>query len=161
MELPKNYNVNQSEKKWQSYWEKENIYKFNPNSKAEVYSIDTPPPTISGRMHLGHSFSYAQEDFIARFQRMLGKNVFYPFGTDDNGLPTERLIESIKKVKGTKMERKDFIKLCLKTLEEIRPSFIQNWKNIGMSCDFDVYYTTINEHCQKISQKFLLSNWIN
>ena len=153
MELPKNYNINQSEKKWQKYWEKQEIYKFNPDSKAEVYSIDTPPPTISGRMHLGHSFSYAQEDFIARFQRMLGKNVFYPFGTDDNGLPTERLIESIKKVKGTKMKRKDFTRLCLETLKEIRPSFIQDWKNIGMSCDFNVYYTTINEHCQKISQK--------
>jgi len=153
MDLPKNYNIKESEKKWQKYWEKQGIYKFNPDSKAEVYSIDTPPPTISGRMHLGHSFSYAQEDFIARFQRMLGKNVFYPFGTDDNGLPTERLIESIKKVKGSKMKRKDFIKLCLKTLEEIRPSFIQDWKNIGMSCDFDVYYTTINEHCTKLSQK--------
>ena len=153
MNLPKNYNIKESEKKWQKYWEKQGIYKFNPDSKAEVYSIDTPPPTISGRMHIGHAFSFSQQDFVARFQRMLGKNVFYPFGTDDNGLPTERLIESIKKVKGSKMKRKDFVKLCLKTLEEIRPSFIQDWKNIGMSCDFDVYYTTINNHCQKISQK--------
>ncbi len=153
MELPKNYDIKEAEKKWQAYWEKEGIYRFNPESKAEVYSIDTPPPTISGRMHLGHAFSYTQEDFIARFQRMLGKNVFYPFGTDDNGLPTEKLVESIKKVKGSKMERGEFIKLCLKTLKEIRPSFIRDWKNIGMSCDFSVYYTTINEHCQKISQK--------
>ena len=153
MNLPKNYNIQKSEKKWQKHWEKEGIYKFNPDSKAEVYSIDTPPPTISGEMHLGHSFSYAQEDFVARFQRMMGKNVFYLFGTDDNGLPTERLIESIKNVKGSKMKRKDFIKLCLETLKEIRPNFIQDWKNIGMSCDFDVYYTTINEHCMKLSQK--------
>ncbi|MBL7054589.1 valine--tRNA ligase [Candidatus Woesearchaeota archaeon] len=153
MDLPKNYDIKESEKKWQKYWEKEEVYKFNPDSKAEVYSIDTPPPTISGRMHIGHSFSFSQQDFVARFQRMLGKNVFYPFGTDDNGLPTIRLIESIKKVKGTEMKRKDFIKLCLKTLEEIRPSFIQDWKNIGMSCDFSIYYTTINEHCQRISQK--------
>jgi valyl-tRNA synthetase len=153
MELPKNYDIKECEKKWQAYWEKEKIYTFNPESKAEIFSIDTPPPTISGRMHLGHSFSYAQQDFIARFQRMLGKNVFYPFGTDDNGLPTERLIEKTKKVKGANMKRGDFIKLCLETLEEIRPSFIEGWKKIGMSCDFSVYYTTINEHCQRISQK--------
>ena len=86
-------------------------------SKAEVYSVDTPPPTVSGKMHLGHAFSYAQQDFVVRFQRMLGKNVFYPFGTDDNGIPTERLIEKTKKVKAFKMKRQEFIKLCLETLE--------------------------------------------
>ena len=161
MDLPKNYNIKESEKKWQKYWETERVYKFYPESKAETYSIDTPPPTISGKMHLGHAFSYSQEDFVARFQRMLGKNVFYPFGTDDNGLPTERLIESIKKVKGSEMKRKEFISLCLETLKDIRPSFIQDWKNIGMSCDFSIYYTTINEHCQKISQKSFIDLYKN
>src|SRR3989344_3166780 len=101
MELPERYNPKEAEAKWQSFWEKEGIYRFDPGSKAEIYSIDTPPPTVSGKMHLGHAFSYSQQDFIARFQRMLGKNVFYPFGTDDNGIPTERLVEKIKKVKAT------------------------------------------------------------
>jgi valyl-tRNA synthetase len=156
MELPKRYNPEESENKWMEYWEKENIYKFNPNSKEEVYSIDTPPPTVSGKMHLGHTFSYSQQDFVARFQRMLGKSVFYPFGTDDNGLATERMIEKIKKVKGQFMERKEFINLCLKTLEEIRPDFIYDWKRIGISADFNIFYTTIDEHSQKVSQRSFL-----
>ena len=91
---------------------------------------------------------------MVRFQRMLGKNVFFPFGTDDNGLATERLIEKLKNVKTKSMERKAFVKLCLDTLEkELRPTYIQDWKRIGMSCDFSLYYSTINEHCQRISQR--------
>jgi valyl-tRNA synthetase len=156
MELPKRYNAEESEKKWMEYWEKEQIYKFDPESKAEVYSIDTPPPTLSGKMHIGHSFSYAQQDFVIRFQRMFGKNIFYPFGTDDNGLATERMIEKIKKVKGQFMKRKEFVDLCLKTLEEIRPKVVYDWKRIGVSADYSVFYTTINEHCQKISQRSFL-----
>jgi valyl-tRNA synthetase len=153
MELPKRYNPQESEKKWMDYWEKEKIYRFDPESRAEIYSIDTPPPTVSGNMHLGHTFSYSQQDFVVRFHRMLGKNVFYPFGTDDNGLATERLIEKMKKVKGQFMERKEFIGLCLKTLEEIRPDFIHDWKRIGISADFNIFYTTIDKHSQKISQR--------
>ncbi|MCH8004104.1 MAG: valine--tRNA ligase [Nanoarchaeota archaeon] len=156
MELPKRYNAEESEKKWMKFWEKEKIYSFNPESKAEIYSIDTPPPTVSGKMHLGLSFSYSQQDFVARFQRMLGKNVFYPFGTDDNGLATERMIEKMKNVKGQFMKRKEFVDLCLKTLEEIRPDFIYNWKRIGISADYSIYYSTINKHSQKISQKSFL-----
>jgi len=86
-----NLDLKKIEEKWRKYWEKEKIYKFNPNSKKKIYSIDTPPPYISGKMHIGHAFSYSQQDFIIRFMRMSGKNIFYPFGTDDNGLPTERL----------------------------------------------------------------------
>ncbi|MBI4143400.1 valine--tRNA ligase [Candidatus Woesearchaeota archaeon] len=148
-----NYNPRKSEQKWLEFWDKEKIYSFNPKSKAEIYSVDTPPPTVSGKMHLGHSFSYAQQDFVVRFQRMLGKNVFYPFGTDDNGLATERMIERMKNVKGQFMKRKDFVDLCLKTLEEIRPDFMHDWKKIGISADFGIFYTTINEHCQRISQR--------
>jgi len=154
MELPERYNPKEAEAKWQSFWEKEGIYRFDPGSKAEIYSIDTPPPTVSGKMHLGHAFSYSQQDFIARFQRMLGKNVFYPFGTDDNGIPTERLVEKIKKVKAKDMPRDKFVKLCLETLEkELRPKYLEDWKRIGMSCDWSVFYTTIDEHCQRISQR--------
>jgi len=92
MELPKRYDPKEAEPRWQKYWEKEKIFRFDPKNKAKIFSIDTPPPTVSGKMHLGHSFSYSQEDFIARYKRMSGNNVFYPFGTDDNGLPTKLLI---------------------------------------------------------------------
>jgi len=138
--------------KWLKYWEDKHIYKFDAKSKKPIYSVDTPPPTVSGRMHLGHSFSYTQQDIIVRYQRMLGKNIFYPFGTDDNGLATERLIEKLKNVKGSKMPRHEFIALCLKTLEEIRPPFIQDWKKIGLSADFSLAYSTIDAHSRKISQ---------
>ena len=153
MQLPQEYNIKEAEEKWQKYWEKENVSKFDENSKKPIFSIDTPPPTVSGKMHLGHSFSYSQEDFIARYKRMKGYNLFYPFGTDDNGLATERLIEKINNVKSTKMPRKEFVELCLKTLQKIRPDFVNDWKKIAMSCDFSIFYTTINGHSQKISQK--------
>ena len=153
MKQKKGDNAKEVEEKWREYWEKNNIYKFDVNSKKEIYSIDTPPPTVSGKMHIGHAFSYAQEDFIARYRRMKGFNVFYPFGTDDNGLPTERLVERLKKVKSKNMSREAFIKLCLKTLNEIRDGFIQDWKNIGVSCDYNIFYSTIDEHSRKISQE--------
>jgi valyl-tRNA synthetase len=152
-----NYDFLESEKKINEKWINEGTFKFNEKSKKPIFSIDTPPPTVSGKMHLGHAFSFSQQDFIARFKRMNGFNVFQPFGTDDNGLATERLVEKLKKVKATKMDRFEFSKLCLETLEkELRPEYIQDWKNIGMSCDWDIFYTTINEESIKISQlKFL------
>ena len=119
------YNFKESEKKWLMYWEEEKVYKFNPKSNSKIYSVDTPPPTVSGKMHIGHAFSYSQQDFIVRFHRMKGENVFYPFGTDDNGLPTERLVEKMKNVKAQKMQRQEFIELCQRTLEEIRPKFVK------------------------------------
>ncbi len=143
------------EEKWKKYWEKEKIYKLDSKAK-KVYSIDTPPPTVSGKMHIGHAFSYSQEDFIARFRRMFDGSVFYPFGTDDNGLPTEKLVEKINNVKSKKMTRAKFIELCLKTLKKITPEFVQEWKDIGMSCDFDVTYSTIDDSIRKLSQKYLL-----
>ena len=150
------YDAKIVEEKWRKYWDKEKIYKFDPKSKKKVYSIDTPPPTVSGDMHIGHAFSYSQEDFIARFRRMFEGNVFYPFGTDDNGLPTERLIEKLKKVKSIDMSRATFIKICLKTLKEITPDFVQDWKNLGMSCDFNNTYSTIDDNVRKLSQKSFL-----
>lgn len=145
--------IKKIEKKWQDFWEHECIYKFNPESKKPVFSIDTPPPTVSGKMHAGHAFNYTCFDVVARFKRMNGFELFYPFGTDDNGLATERLIEKLKGVKSKSMKRKEFVKLCLNTLKEIRPSFVSDWKRIGMSCDFNIFYSTIDEHCQRISQR--------
>ena len=150
------YNAHESEKKWQKYWEDDGIYKFDPSSDKEIYSIDTPPPTMSGKMHMGHAFSYIQMDIIARYQRMKGKNVFYPFGTDDNGLPTERLVESLKKVKAKNMDRKEFINLCQETVNEQREQFVQGWKNVGISCDWNLFYSTIGDHCRRISQRSFL-----
>lgn len=145
-------NTKEIEKKWREYWEKEKIYKFDLKSKKKIYSIDTPPPTVSGEMHIGHSCSYSQQDFIARYKRMAGFNVFYPFGTDDNGLPTERLVEKKKGVKAKEMKRSEFIDLCVSFLKEELPKFRQDWKNIGISCDFDILYSTIDPHSRSVSQ---------
>ena len=87
------YNPQETEIKIRKFWEKNKTYKFDPK-RGKAFSIDTPPPTVSGKMHMGHASSYTQQDFIARYRRMK-ENVFYPFGTDDNGLPTERLIERL------------------------------------------------------------------
>jgi valyl-tRNA synthetase len=144
------------ENKWKEFWEKEKIFCADL-SKNEIYSVDTPPPYISGRMHIGHAFSYSQQDFIIRFQRMrlASKNgsIFYPFGTDDNGLPTERFIEKTKNIKSKDMGRSDFIKLCLETLKEITPGCIQDFKNLGVSADYSIYYSTIDDNSRKVSQK--------
>ncbi len=151
MDKPKTYNSQEAEKRWQQRWEKEKIYAFTPGKK-KVYSIDTPPPTLSGAMHIGHAFSYSQGDFIARYHRMQGESVLYPFGTDDNGLPTERMVEKLKNVKGVKMDRAAFVQLCSKTVAELTPSFVQPWKAMGISCDFHHVYSTIDKHSRYISQ---------
>jgi valyl-tRNA synthetase len=148
-----------SEKEILRYWEKERIYEFNQKKKGDIFSIDTPPPTVSGDMHVGHAFSYSQQDFLARFWRMyIAKKgqVFYPFGTDDNGLPTEKLVERINNVKSRDMPRDEFIKLCLWTLRKVTPDFIQQWKNLGISCDYDIFYSTIDKNSRKMSQKSFL-----
>lgn len=140
------------EEKIKKIWEKEKIYKFNPDSKKEIFSIDTPPPTVSGKMHIGHAFSYSQQDFIVRFMRMKGKNIFYPFGTDDNGLPTERFIEKLNNLKSKDMGRSEFIELCLKTLKKFTPDCVKDFIDLGISSDYNLYYSTIDEHSQKVSQ---------
>lgn len=147
-----NYDFKEAEKRIIKFWEREKIYKFDAKSKKKIYSIDAPPPTVSGKMHIGHAFSYSQQDFIVRYKRMKGFNIFYPFGTDDNGLPTERLVEKTKGIRARDFSREEFIKICANFLKEELPAFIQDWKNIGISSDFDVYYSTINEHCRRISQ---------
>ncbi len=157
MDLTLNYDPKVSEKKWQQFWEQKNIFAFDEKDDTkEVYSIDTPPPTLSGKMHLGHAFSFSQQDFIARYKKLAGFNVYYPFGTDDNGLATEKLVQKHRKVNLRKLPRDEAIKICLEYLEEERPKFIQDWKNIGMSCDFNKCYSTIDDYSRKISQKSFL-----
>ena len=156
IEMPAKYSASESEVKWAKKWIDEKVYVFDSSDRDNIFAIDTPPPTVSGDMHAGHAFSYAQQDFVARYLRMKGKNVYYPFGTDDNGLPTERLVEKLKKVDSNKMDRSEFVELCDKTIKEIQPAFIQDWINLGMSCDFSNSYSTINKYCQKTSQASFL-----
>lgn len=156
MEIPKRYDPKISEAKWQKYWLDNKTYQFDADNKdnKKIYSIDTPPPTVSGKMHMGHAFGNSQQDFIARYKRMKGFNVLQPLGTDDNGLPTMLLIQKLKKVRANMMDRKEFRKLVLQVLEnELKPSYINDWKRLGISCDYDINYSTIDPHCQKISQK--------
>ncbi|VVB79887.1 Isoleucine--tRNA ligase [uncultured archaeon] len=158
-ELPENPQL-ESEEKWIKYWDKEKIYSFDASEKGKkrkIYSIDTPPPTVSGKMHIGHAFSYSQQDFIARYKRMRGFNVFYPFGTDDNGLPTERLVEKTQNIKASQMPRDKFIELCMKLLKEkFQPEYLADWKRIGISCDWNILYSTIDDSSRKISQNSFL-----
>lgn len=94
MKFPKKYKAKEAEKRIQEFWKKKGIYKFKPNSKKPCFSIDTPPPYVSSaHLHVGHAMSYSQAEFIVRYKRMKGFNIFYPMGFDDNGLPTERYVE--------------------------------------------------------------------
>ncbi|KJV56455.1 tRNA synthetases class I family protein [Orientia chuto str. Dubai] len=112
-ELLPNYNFVEVEKKWQEYWQRQRIYKWNKDiSKEQTFVVDTPPPTVSGLLHMGHVLSYVQSDYIVRYQRMCGKNIFFPIGFDDNGLPTERFVEKIKNVRAVDMSRTRFIEMC-------------------------------------------------
>jgi valyl-tRNA synthetase len=156
-ELPAHYDPHEAEPRVQRFWQEQGIHKFDEkDTEREVYSVDTPPPTVSGKMHLGHSFSYAQQDYVVRFQRMRGKNVFYPFGTDDNGLPTDRLVEKTKNIRSKDFSRSEYRKICLAFVKENKPSFVADWVRLGMSCDFDITYSTIDEHCQRTGQKSFL-----
>lgn len=150
--LPKKYNHRESEKKWQEYWIEGGMYKFDPSSE-KIFSIDTPPPTVNGKIHIGHVFSYSQAEMIARFWRMRGYNVFYPLGFDDNGLPTERLVEKQYKIKANEMKREDFTKLCLETTQEFEASFKKLFISLGFSVDWDLEYSSIGDLAQKTSQK--------
>ena len=113
MALTKRHNPQMIEPGLQKIWHETEIYHFNPTDTRPVYSIDTPPATVSGKLHLGHVYSYSHADFIARFWRMRGFNVFYPMGYDDNGIPTERLVENMLQIKATDVGRQNFINKCL------------------------------------------------
>ena len=107
------------ENKWRSFWEQNDIYAFTDDEKKRIFSIDTPPPTVSGELHMGHSFSYVHQDIIARYRRMRGFDVFYPMGLDENGLPTEKLAEKMLGRRGSDMPKEDFIAACIKAGEEV------------------------------------------
>ena len=149
----KKYDAKTREAEILKFWDKNQVFKFDLDSKKPIYSIDTPPPTMSGRMHIGHAFSYTQADFIARYKRMLGFNVFYPFGTDDNGLATEKLVQKNEKVNLRKIPRSEAVKITMNYLKNERSNFVADFKKVGLSCDFDLSYSTISPKSQKVSQK--------
>ncbi len=157
-DFPKNYDYQTVEKKISQYWEDNNIYKFDPSDKDKaVYSVDTPPPYVSSaHLHVGHVMSYSQAEFIIRYKRMKGFNVFYPMGFDDNGLPTERYVEKKYKINKSKITRQEFIDLCLKETKAGIEIYKSLWKSVGISADYGLSYSTIDERCRKTAQKSFL-----
>jgi valyl-tRNA synthetase len=152
MALPKHYHPNAVEPRLQSYWQEAGVYHFDPGAEGPVYSIDTDPPTVSGHLHLGHAYSYSHTDFMARFWRMNGFNVFYSMGYDDNGLPTERLVERRLGVTAIDVGRKAFIGKCLEVGVEEEKNYEALWQRLGLSIDWRYTYRTIDELSRRTSQ---------
>jgi valyl-tRNA synthetase len=161
------------EAKWMLRWEADGVYRFDRSrSRAEIFSIDTPPPTVSGSLHVGHVFSYTHTDVVARFQRMQGKAVFYPMGWDDNGLPTERRVQNYYGVRcdpslphdpafvppeapakhPIAVSRPNFIELCERLTVEDEKAFEALWRRLGLSVDWSMTYATISRTAQRVSQ---------
>jgi valyl-tRNA synthetase len=166
------------EAKWSETWERTGTYRFDRSAPRErVFSIDTPPPTVSGSLHVGHVFSYTHTDAIARYRRMRGSEVFYPMGWDDNGLPTERRVQnhfgvrcdpSVPYVDGfeppaepsekepVSVSRPNFVELCLRLTESDEQAFEDLWRTLGLSVDWAMTYTTIGPLAQRVSQRSFL-----
>jgi valyl-tRNA synthetase len=166
---------------WSKRWKDDDTYRFDRTQPREnVYSIDTPPPTVSGSLHVGHVFSYTHPDLIARYQRMRGKSVFYPMGWDDNGLPTERRVQNYYGVrcdpslpydedftppekpdakKQVPISRPNFIELCEELVQKDEEVFEQLWRTLGLSVDWKEHYTTIGPKAQAVSQRAFLRNF--
>ncbi len=152
VEEKERYNPFEKEKYWQNFWETEGTYKFNPEQPGPLFTVDTPPPTISGALHLGHIFSYTQAEIVTRFKRMQGANVRYSFGLDNNGLPTERLVEKETGVRGGTVSLEEFTSICLEVTEKYKHTYEDLWKSIGLSVDWRLEYSSISPEVQKLSQ---------
>jgi valyl-tRNA synthetase len=171
------------EDRWAAQWDADGTYSFDATAVREnVFSIDTPPPTVSGSLHVGHVFSYTHTDTIARYQRMAGKSVFYPMGWDDNGLPTERRVQAYygvrcdpsvpvvegfeppfrgdppKKHQAIPISRPNFLELCDELVEIDEELFEQLFRRLGLSVDWKLKYATIDERSRRISQRAFLRN---
>src|SRR5262245_3950009 len=173
LQIPEKPALEGLEPKWMARWETEGVYRYpKGHSRAEVYSVDTPPPTVSGSLHVGHVFSYTHTDLVARYQRMRGKAVFYPMGWDDNGLPTERRVQNYFGVRcdptlpynpafvppekpdkhPISVSRPNFIELCNRLTVEDEKAFEALWKFLGLSVDWSLTYATIGPRAQRVSQ---------
>jgi valyl-tRNA synthetase len=157
-ELPQKYDHAETEARLQQQWFAQGTYHWqNDAPREQTFVVDTPPPTVSGHLHMGHVFSYVQADIIARYQRMSGKDVFYPMGFDDNGLPTERLVEKTLKKRATDYEsREAFIKVCEEVSEQARKDFRELFQSLALSVDWRQEYHTISEDCRRLSQESFL-----
>ena len=184
--VPDKPTIEHLESKWTQVWESEGTYRFDRTKRRdEIFSIDTPPPTVSGSLHVGHVFSYTHTDTIARYQRMAGSEVFYPMGWDDNGLPTERRVQNyfgvrcnpalpyvsdfevpndagdakaIKKRGDMNISRRNFVELCHVLTVEDEKAFEELWRQLGLSVDWSMTYATIDERCQRAAQRAFLRN---
>ncbi|MFF5079787.1 valine--tRNA ligase [Actinoplanes sp. NPDC000266] len=177
--LPERPSLDGLEDKWARTWQEEGTYAFDRSKeRSDVYSIDTPPPTVSGELHMGHVFSFTHTDTVARFQRMRGKAVFYPMGWDDNGLPTERRVQNVYGVRcdpalpydpaweppatppkqPIAISRRNFVELCGRLTTEDEKAFEALWRTLGLSVDWGLTYTTIGRHSQAVSQRAFLNN---
>ncbi len=176
--MPERPTLDGLEAKWSGAWERDGDYRFDRDAPRErVFAIDTPPPTVSGSLHVGHVFSYTHTDAIARYQRMRGMAVFYPMGWDDNGLPTERRVQNHFGVRcdpsvpydpdfappaepsekePMAVSRPNFVELCLRLTDSDEQVFEALWRNLGLSVDWSMTYTTIGALAQRISQRSFL-----
>jgi valyl-tRNA synthetase len=179
MAVPEKPTLDGLEDTWSARWDAEGTYRFDGSRpRAEVYSIDTPPPTVSGSLHVGHVFSYTHTDAIARYQRMRGRDVFYPMGWDDNGLPTERRVQNYFGVRcdpslgydpdfeppeqppkqALSISRRNFVELCDRLVTEDEQKFEELWRHLGLSVDWSLTYTTVGAAAQRVSQRMFLRN---
>jgi len=179
MPVPEKPSLDGLEDKWSARWDAEGTYRFaGSHDRSEVFSIDTPPPTVSGSLHVGHVFSYTHTDTIARYQRMCGRDVFYPMGWDDNGLPTERRVQNYFGVRcdpslaydpdfvspeelpkqALSISRRNFVELCDRLVAEDEQKFEELWRHLGLSVDWSLTYTTVGEAAQRVSQRAFLRN---
>jgi valyl-tRNA synthetase len=149
--LDKKYNFLEKEAKWLKYWQENHTYDFKVDGR-KIYSIDTPPPTVSGKIHIGHIFSYSQTEMLARYKRLCGYNIFYPFGFDDNGLPSERLVEKEQGKRASQMSREEFSKLCYETTDKYEAEFKDLFSKMAISTDWSICYKTVSPKTIKISQ---------
>lgn len=154
MQLPKQYNAEEIEKKWQKYWEERKIYKFDKKSKKPIYSIDVPPPYASaGHLHIGHALHYTQFEIIARYRRMNGYNVYFAPCFDNNGLPTEKYVEDKFKISKENVTKAEFRKLCKEESAKVEKEYANKvFRRLGHSYDWSLLYTTIDPRAQKVAQ---------
>jgi valyl-tRNA synthetase len=155
--FPNKYKPATAEAACNERWLKDEAFKWDEAAPPETdYVIDTPPPTVSGTLHVGHVYSYTQADIVARYFRMSGRNVLYPIGWDDNGLPTERLVEKVKKVRGGTMAREEFVALCREVIPEYEQQFRDLFTRLALSVDWSREYQTISDESRTVSQMSFL-----
>lgn len=184
--VPDKVSLDGLEDRWDSAWTAQGLYTFDRSrTREEVYSIDTPPPTVSGSLHVGHVFSYTHTDVVARFRRMRGSEVFYPMGWDDNGLPTERRVQNyygvrcdpslpyvegfvpphegtdgkpVKPADQVPVSRRNFVELCERLTADDERQFEALWRHLGLSVDWSMTYQTVSAEARAVAQQAFLRN---